>query len=72
MDMKTILVTALLATLLAGIITFGYLTYTLYSDNANKGKTGAEVVKSHQMLFYIQLTTYIIALGLGGCIFYKG
>lgn len=70
MNLKLAMVLALLVIILISFITFGYVVHAMYQDTTNK--TGADLVKGHQMLLYVQLAGYLLTLCLGAGIFYKG
>lgn len=69
MNLKTILVTALLFVILMSAVSFGVLTYVLYKDDTSQ--KGDATVKAHIMLFYISLAMHLLTFGLGVGVFFK-
>lgn len=74
MNLKMILLIALLVILLMGMVSFGYLVYTFYSDSdaTDAKKNGSMLLTEHKALFYIQLALHVAGFGMGAVIAYKG
>lgn len=70
MNLKMILLIALLVVLLMGLMTYGYLTYSIY--NISTATTGDVIVKTNQLMFYANLVLNVLAFGLAGAVTYKG
>lgn len=69
MNLKTILIAALLFVVLVGLISFCYATYAVYGETS---AAGSAIVAKHQLMFYIVLACNISSLVLGGGILYMG
>lgn len=69
MNIKVMLIVALIVVLLLGAVSYGYMVYAIYQDGT--AKAGADMIKTHQVLCYVQLAMYILGLGLGAGLFYK-
>lgn len=69
MNLKTVLVTALLFVIFMGFMSFALTTYVLYNDATSQA--GDKLVNAHQLLFYLQLSIHILTFGLGVGIFFK-
>lgn len=70
MNLKNMLTSSLMVVILLSTVSFGYLTYAIYSDSTSK--TGSAMVSGHQILFYVMGALHLITFGLGGAVFYKG
>lgn len=72
MNLKIILLTALLVTVLMGMMNFGYLTWSLFNMAApNQAVAGDVIVKDHLLMFSTQAVFYVLTFGLGVGVFYK-
>lgn len=67
MNLKVILIIALIVVLLLGMISFGYMTYGIY--NQATPLAGVKVVEGHQLFFYVQLAVYLVSIGVGAGLF---
>lgn len=70
MQWKRILPTALLALIVIGFITYGYTTYVI--NQSTLIQAGADVLKKHGMLIYMQLALQLLQFAVAGFIVYKG
>lgn len=70
MNFKFILLICLVVVILLGLVTFGYLTYAIYGTAATK--IGSVVFTDNQLMFYVNLATHLLALGLAGGVTYMG
>ncbi|KAG8175190.1 hypothetical protein JTE90_022613 [Oedothorax gibbosus] len=69
MNLKTILMTSLLAVILLTTVWFGFLTYGVYTDSAQQ--VGKDLVSKHQLLFYVMAALHVVSFGLGTAVWYK-
>lgn len=70
MNLRVILLTVLLVLILLGMLTFAYLTYTLYQDSTQD--VGKALVGKHQLLYYVQLSMYLLTFATGVGLVFKG
>lgn len=69
MGLKKILYSIFLLLLVVNFITYTFLTYTLYMDGTES--KGTDKVKSHQLMYIIQLIVYLAQFGIGAVIALK-
>lgn len=64
--MKMILAAALVTLIFMGLLTYGYLVYSINSE-----ATGAPLVEKHKALYYTHLVIQLLQLGTGVVVAYK-
>lgn len=69
MNLKSILLGALILLLVIGLVSFSYSTYALLYDTAEG--TGNALVRRHQLLFYLQLVLHLLGLLTGGLVIWR-
>lgn len=69
MNLKITLAAVLLILNILGLIMFGYAVYAIYSSTTNA--SGANHLKNHQVLLYLQLVVELLQVGFAGLAFYK-
>lgn len=68
MNFKTILAAVLLFLIVLGMVTYGYIIYTV---NSNTQKKGDEIVNGHKTLVYSVLFIQLLQFVASGLILYK-
>lgn len=66
MNLKMILMVSLLALIVVGMITYGYLMYSINSDT-----NGATLITKHKLMVYSELVIQLLQFAVGAIMVYR-